>query len=48
MPHMTQTPMIGLVAIGLLLMLSFVVPTDNGSKRFIASQDEIAFTQART
>ena len=33
--HMIQTPMIGLVAVGLLLMLSLVRPTDNlGAKIF--------------
>lgn len=33
--HMIQTPMIGLVAVGLLLMLSIVSPTDNlGAKIF--------------
>jgi hypothetical protein len=34
--HMIQTPMIGLVGVGLLLMLSFVSPTDNPGVKILA------------
>jgi hypothetical protein len=40
--HMIQTPMIGLVAVGLLLLLSLVSPTDNLGARILAWTSGVA------